>query len=123
MPRAPRQDDARAETVPTRKTNVLLIQVKVIKGVFTAPQKKEIVERLTDAMVEIQGESLRRLTWCVLEEVAGCDWGIGGQVLLADDIRALARAEAAAGQPQATQDANSNGDPSDWCVHEHGVQI
>lgn len=88
--RARREHDGHAETVPTRKTNVLLIQVKVIEGVFTAPQKREIVERLTEAMVEIQGESLRRLTWCVLEEVSSGEWAIGGQVLLVDDIRALA---------------------------------
>ena len=36
-----------------------LIQVKLIEGVFTAPQKQEIVERLTDAMVAIEGESMR----------------------------------------------------------------
>ena len=92
---------------------MLLIQVKVIKGVFTAPQKQEIVERLTEAMVEIQGESVRRLTWCVLEEVASCEWAIGGQLLLADDIRALARVEAAADRPKAIQDDDSNSDPSD----------
>ena len=96
---------------------MLLIQVKVIEGVFTAPQKKEIVERLTEAMVEVQGESLRRLTWCVLEEVAGGDWGIGGQTLLADDIRALARAEADAEQSKATLGADSFGDPSDGGVN------
>ena len=38
-----------------------LIQVKVIAGVFTAPQKQEIVERLTDAMVAIEGEGMRRI--------------------------------------------------------------
>ena len=69
-----------------------LIVVKVIEGVFTAPQKQEIVQRLTDAMVEIEGENLRRLTWCVIEEVAGGDWGIGGQTPTADDIKALASA-------------------------------
>ncbi len=72
-----------------------LIQVKVIEGVFTAPQKREIVERLTDAMVEIDGENMRQLTWCVVEEVASGDWGIGGQTLTADDVRALARGEVA----------------------------
>ena len=82
---------ATAETIRDKKENMLLIQVKIIKGVFTAPQKREIVERLTEAMVEIQGENLRRLTWCVLEEVASCEWGIGGQVVAVDDIRALAR--------------------------------
>ena len=70
-----------------------LIQVKVIEGVFTAPQKREIVERLTDAMVEIDGENMRQLTWCVIEEIASGDWGIGGQTLTADDVRALARGE------------------------------
>ncbi len=68
-----------------------LIQVKLIEGVFTAPQKQEIVERLTDAMVEIEGENMRQATWCVIEEVASGEWGVGGHILTADDIRALAR--------------------------------
>ena len=68
-----------------------LIQVKVIEGVFTAQQKQEIIERLTDAMVEIEGESMRRSIWCLVEEVASGDWGVGGQSLTADDVKALAR--------------------------------
>jgi phenylpyruvate tautomerase PptA (4-oxalocrotonate tautomerase family) len=56
---------------PSRQgARVSLIQVKVIEGVFTTPQKREIVKRLSDAMVEIQGENMRRLTLCVVEEVA-----------------------------------------------------
>jgi len=69
-----------------------LIQVKLIEGVFTAPQKREIIQRLTDAMVEIEGENMRRTIWCVIEEVASGEWGIGGKTLTADDVRALARA-------------------------------
>ena len=68
-----------------------LIQVRLIEGVFTAPQKREIIERLTDAMVEIEGENMRRTIWCVIEEVASGEWGIGGKTLTADDVRALAR--------------------------------
>jgi 4-oxalocrotonate tautomerase len=75
-----------------------LIKVKVIEGVFTAPQKREIVERLTDAMVEIDGENMRQLTWCVVEEIASGDWGVGGQTLTADDVKALARGEVAGEQ-------------------------
>ena len=33
-----------------------LINVKLIEDVFTSDQKREIVERLTDAMVSIEGE-------------------------------------------------------------------
>ena len=69
-----------------------LIQVKLLEGVFTAPQKQEIIERLTDAMVEIEGENMRRTVWCVIEEVANGEWGIGGQTLTSDDVKALARA-------------------------------
>jgi len=68
-----------------------LIQVKVIEGIFTAQQKQEIIERLTDAMVEIEGESMRRSIWCLVDEVASGDWGVGGQSLTADDVKALAR--------------------------------
>ena len=68
-----------------------LIQVKLIEGVFTAPQKQEIIERLTDAMVAIEGEDMRSVTWCLVEEVASGEWGIGGQTLTTDDVKALAR--------------------------------
>jgi 4-oxalocrotonate tautomerase len=74
-----------------------LIQVKVIEGVFTTPQKQEIIERLTEAMVEIEGESLRQATWCVLDEVKSGDWAIGGHALTTDDFKALARREAIPG--------------------------
>jgi 4-oxalocrotonate tautomerase len=72
-----------------------LIQVTVIEGVFTAPQRREIVERLTDAMVEIEGENMRQHIWCIVAEIASDEWGVGGQTLTADDVKALARSEAA----------------------------
>jgi 4-oxalocrotonate tautomerase len=76
---------------PNKEDNVPLIQVKLIEGVFTAPQKQEIIERLTDAMVAIEGENLRSVTWCLVEEVGSGEWGFGGQTHTADDVKALAR--------------------------------
>ena len=76
-----------------KESRMALIQVKVIAGVFTAQQKREIVERLTDATVEMEGESMRRYVWCLVDEVASGDRGVGGQSLTADDARALARSE------------------------------
>jgi 4-oxalocrotonate tautomerase len=67
------------------------IHVKVVQGVFTALQKQEIIERLTEAMITVEGENMRQVTWCVVEEVPSGDWGIGGQIVTADDIKALAR--------------------------------
>lgn len=66
------------------------INVKIIEGVFDAAQKQEIVGSLTDALVAIEGENMRGVTWCVVEEVASGDWGIGGQALTTADVKALA---------------------------------
>jgi 4-oxalocrotonate tautomerase len=66
------------------------INVKIIENVFTADQKRQVVERLTDAMVSIEGENMRAVTWVVVEEVASGDWGIGGQPLTTQDVQALA---------------------------------
>ena len=66
------------------------INVKLIEGVFTAAQKQEIVRKLTDAMVGIEGENMRPVTWCVVEEVKSGDWGIAGKPLQTEDVKALA---------------------------------
>jgi 4-oxalocrotonate tautomerase len=71
------------------------INVKLIEGVFTPDQKSEIVRRLTDTMVEIEGENMRPVTWCVIEEVASGDWGIAGQPMRTEDVLDLARGVAA----------------------------
>ena len=73
-----------------------LINVKIIEGVFDASQKREIVEKLTDAMVRIEGENMRSVTWCVVEEVRSGDWGIGGKTLTTGDVKALASGKSAA---------------------------
>ena len=75
-----------------KEDSMSLIRVTVIQGVFTTPQKQEIVERLTDAMVAIEGESMRPTIWCIIQEVVSGEWGVGGQILTADDAKALARA-------------------------------
>ena len=67
-----------------------LINVKIIEGVFSTEQKQEIIRKLTDAMVSIEGENLRGVTWCVVEEVKSGDWGIGGNPLTTADVHALA---------------------------------
>src|SRR3978361_1246526 len=67
-----------------------LLNVKVIENVFTDEQKKQMVEGLTDAMVSIEGENMRGVTWVVVEEVRSGQWGIGGNALTTEDVKALA---------------------------------
>jgi 4-oxalocrotonate tautomerase len=72
-----------------------LVNVKLIEGVFTPAQKQEMIRKLTDTMVLIEGENLRPATVVVLEEVKSGDWGIGGKSLTTEDVKALA-----AGKPK-----------------------
>ena len=73
-----------------------LINVKLIHGVFSEAQKKQIVSKLTDAMVSIEGENMRPVTWVVVEEVQSGDWAIGGKPLTTADVKALAAGRAVA---------------------------
>ncbi|MEU8244760.1 4-oxalocrotonate tautomerase family protein [Nonomuraea sp. NPDC048916] len=67
-----------------------LVNVKVIEGVFTEAQKAEIITAVTDAMVGVEGEAMRPVTWVVVEEVKSGDWAIGGKPLTTEDVKALA---------------------------------
>ncbi len=67
-----------------------LVQVKVIEGVFTDAQKREIVRKLTDAMVSVEGEALRPVTSVIVEEIKSGDWGMGGRPLTTADVKAIA---------------------------------
>lgn len=73
-----------------------LVQVHTIKGVFTPQMKKDVIEKVTDTMVEIEGENLRGVTWVTINEVDSGDWGIGGQMLTAEHVKAIASGKAAA---------------------------
>lgn len=67
-----------------------LVQVKLIEGVFSAEQKQQMIAKLTDAMVEIEGENMRDVTSVIVEEVKSGDWGIGGKALTTEDVKAMA---------------------------------
>jgi 4-oxalocrotonate tautomerase len=67
-----------------------LVNVKLIEGVFDASQKREMIEKLTETMIEIEGENMREVTFVVVEEVKSGDWGIGGQPMTTEAVRAIA---------------------------------
>jgi 4-oxalocrotonate tautomerase len=66
------------------------VNIKLIEGVFDEDQKREMIEKVTEAMVDIEGENMRGVTWVVLEDVKSGDWGIGGQGMTTDAVRSLA---------------------------------
>jgi len=72
-----------------------LVTVDVIKGVFSAKQKQQIIDKVTNAMVEVEGENLRGVTWVRIKEFESGDWAIGGQPLSTADVQNLAAGKAA----------------------------
>ena len=66
-----------------------LVDIHLIKGVFNDQQKRQMIEKVTDTLVSIEGESLRGVTWVRVLELASGEWGIGGQPMTAEAVRQL----------------------------------
>jgi 4-oxalocrotonate tautomerase len=66
-----------------------LVDIQLIKGVFDEDQKRTMIEKVTDAMVEIEGEVMRGVTWVRIQEIASGEWGIGGRPLTTADVKAI----------------------------------
>ena len=72
-----------------------LVTIDVIKDVFTPEQKRQLIEKVTAAMIEVEGETMRKVTWVRIAEFEGGDWAIGGRRLGAKEVHAMAKGEAA----------------------------
>ena len=72
-----------------------LVTIDVIKDVFTPDQKADLIDKFTEAMVAVEGENMRPYTWVRIQEVQQGDWAIGGQMLNAAAVHAIAAGKAA----------------------------
>jgi 4-oxalocrotonate tautomerase len=72
-----------------------LITINLIENVFSAEEKAEMITRITDTMVAIEGENMRQVTWVKIEEVPEGQWGIGGNALTAAMVHQLQKGQAA----------------------------
>ena len=72
-----------------------LVTIDVIKDVFTPNQKQQLIDRVTEAMIAVEGERMRPVTWVRIQEFESGDWAIGGKALQSSDVRALAAGKAA----------------------------
>jgi 4-oxalocrotonate tautomerase len=77
------------------ETSMPLVTIDVIKGVFSPEKKKEMIEKVTEAMIAVEGENLRGLTWVRVSEFEQGDWGIGGKTVRASDVHAIQSSKAA----------------------------
>jgi 4-oxalocrotonate tautomerase len=74
----------------TKGIHMPLVDIQLIKGVFTPDQKKQMIQRVTDAMVTVEGEPMRSVTWVRVQEIESGEWAIGGNPLTTADVKAIA---------------------------------
>ncbi len=72
-----------------------LIQIKGIGGYLTLEEKQTMISRVTDAVLSIEGEGLRNVTWVTIEDVEPGAWGVGGNPVTADMLREMSGRDAA----------------------------
>jgi 4-oxalocrotonate tautomerase len=67
-----------------------MIEVHLIENVFSPAQKRELITKLTDAMVAVEGEAMRGVTWVKIHDVKSGDWAVGGQPLTTEAVKEMA---------------------------------
>ena len=71
-----------------------LVDIQLIEGVFDTSQKQDMIHKVTDAMVAIEGEAMRGVTWVRVHEIPSGNWAIGGKSLTASDVKGMTRKSA-----------------------------
>ena len=69
-----------------------LVDIQLIKGAFTPEQKTTMISKVTDAMVQVEGENMRPVIWVRVQEIEDCQWAFGGKPLPASAVKAMAAA-------------------------------
>jgi 4-oxalocrotonate tautomerase family enzyme len=78
----------------TRRCEMPFINIKVLKGTLSEEKKKEMISRVTETVAEIEArpspkDNLQRYTWCVIDEVDFANWGIGGNPVTPEILKAV----------------------------------
>jgi 4-oxalocrotonate tautomerase len=66
-----------------------LVTIDLIKNVFTADQKRDLIEKVTEAVIAVEGEALRPMTWVRITEFEERQWAAGGKLLCVDAVHAM----------------------------------
>jgi 4-oxalocrotonate tautomerase len=70
-----------------------LVQIKLIKGVVTNEKKREMLSKVTEAVISVEGENVRPYTLVTIDEVESGDWAVGGRPLETDEVKAVIAGE------------------------------
>lgn len=67
-----------------------LVQITGVGDYLTLDQKQELIRRVTDAVVSVEGEGLRPVTWVTIADIQPGAWGVGGTPVTVAYLKALA---------------------------------
>lgn len=60
-----------------------IVTITAPEGVFSDEQRSEMITRVTEAMISVEGEAFRDKTWVVYDEVPEGRFAIGGKPIRA----------------------------------------
>jgi 4-oxalocrotonate tautomerase len=66
-----------------------LADIKIIEGTFSEEEIEKLIKDVTDVIVSFMGENLRSYTLVVVQEVKSGSWGVGGQAIGLEEVRAM----------------------------------
>lgn len=66
-----------------------LADIKIIEGTFSEEEIEKLIKDVTDVIVSFMGENLRSYTLVVVQEVKSGSWGVGGQAIGLEKVRAM----------------------------------
>ena len=74
------------------------INIKVLKGALSEEQKADMIKRVSETVAEIEAspypkDNLIPYTWCVVDEVEFENWGIGGNAITPEMLKAVISGE------------------------------
>lgn len=73
------------------------IQLTTMEKTLSHEEKQEIIKRITDAVVAVEGEEFRSSVWVVINDsIAEQQFGIGGRTLTAEAYKAVRAARKSA---------------------------
>lgn len=67
-----------------------LAHLKGLSGFLSLEQKQELIRKVTEAIVSVEGEGLRPVTWVIVEDVPSGQWGVGGSPVTIDALKQMA---------------------------------
>lgn len=67
-----------------------IVEIEILDGVFDEDQKREMILKVTEAMVEVEGEAMRDKTWVRTKTIPSGQFAIGGHIMDPGSVRQAA---------------------------------